>query len=118
MVSEERLEELERLVAGAWEGPWVAHTFEIDCPCPNGEHCGDTHSCEQVEAPEAYPASHRHPAAPGEGQCVVQIHVPGLESLAGPNARFIAAARTAVPELIAEIRRLRAAPRSGTGSEP
>jgi hypothetical protein len=108
-VSEEQLAEWERLVAGAWAAPWVAHTFEIDCPCPNGEHCGDSHTCEEVEAPAAYPASPEDPAPAGEGQCVVQISVPGLESLARPTAEFIAAARTAVPALVAEVRRLRSA---------
>jgi hypothetical protein len=108
-VSEEQLANLERLIAGAWAAPWVAHTFEIDCPCPNGDDCGDTHTCEQVEAPEAYPASPEDPAPAGEGQCVVQISVPGLESLARPNAEFIVAARNALPALIAEVRRLRSA---------
>ena len=73
-----------------WQAPWVAHTFEIDCPCPNGEHCGDTHTCEEVESPEAYP----------EGQCVVQISVPGLETFAGPTAQFIAASRNALVSLL------------------
>lgn len=110
-LSEERLAELERLLTGAWPAPWVAHTFEIECPCPNGEDCGDLHTCEQIEAPEAYPASPEEPAPAGEGQCVVQIAVPGLESLAGPNAAFIAAARNALPALVSEVRRLRSAPR-------
>jgi hypothetical protein len=106
MSDETKIAELERLMAAAWPAPWVAHTFEIDCPCPNGEHCGDTHSCEQVEAPEAYPASPEEPAAPGEGQCVVQISVPGLESLAGPTAAFIVAARNTLPSLLTERARI------------
>jgi hypothetical protein len=107
-LSDEQIDELERLERAAWVAPWVAHTFEIDCPCPNGEDCGDTHSCEQIEAPEAYPSSPEEPAAPGEGQCVVQISVPGLESLAGPTAAFIAAARNALPSLLAEVTAARA----------
>ena len=82
----------------AWKPPWAAHTFEIDCPCPNGEHCGETHTCEEVEAPEAYP----------DGQCVVQIDVPGLERFARPTAELIAEYRTAAPLLAAEVERLRA----------
>jgi hypothetical protein len=106
--TEEQIAELEALMAQAWPAPWTARTFEIDCPCPNGEHCGDSHTCEEVEAPEAYPASPAAPAAEGEGQCVVQISVPGLESLAGPNARFIATARNLLPSLIAALRAARA----------
>jgi hypothetical protein len=101
------LDALERLMAAAWPAPWRAHTFEIDCPCPNGEHCGDSHSCEEVEAPEAYPASPEEPADEGDGQCVVQISVPGLESLARPTAEFIAAARNDLPAILAELRSLR-----------
>ena len=62
-----------------WKAPWVAHTFEIDCPCPNGDSCGDPHTCEEVEAPEAYP----------DGQCVVQVSVPGLETFARPTAELL-----------------------------
>ena len=107
--SDETLDELERLEGETWVAPWVARTFEVDCPCPNGEDCGDMHSCEEVEAPEAYPDSHEEPAPEGEGQCVVQISVPGLESLSRPTAQFIAAARNALPALLAEVRRLRGA---------
>jgi hypothetical protein len=105
-----QLAEWEKLVQDTklWPAPWTARTFEIDCPCPNGEDCGESHSCEEVESPEAYPASHEDPAPESEGQCVVQISVPGLESLTRPTAEFIAAARTAVPLLLAEVRRLRA----------
>ena len=83
----------DRLAKLPWPAPWTASTFEIDCPCPNGAHCGDQHTCEEVEAPEAYPG----------GQCVVQIHTPGLETFAKPCAEFIAAARTDVPRLLATI---------------
>ncbi|GMV18406.1 MAG: hypothetical protein AMXMBFR56_66300 [Polyangiaceae bacterium] len=82
-----------------WKAPWVARTFEIDCPCPNGEDCGDPHDCCEVEAPEEYP----------DGQCVVQIHVPGLETFARPTAELIAFYRTAAPQLAAECQRLRRA---------
>ncbi len=85
--------ELRRLLAASpWCAPWVAHTFEIDCPCPNGEDCGDTHTCEHIEAPDAYP----------DGQCVVQISVPGLERFSAPTGQLIAAMRNALPALLDE----------------
>lgn len=97
------LDALERLIAHerVWAAPWVARTFEIDCPCPNGEHCGDSHSCEEVEAREEYPnGAPGEPADEGSGQCVVQISVPGLATFAGPTAAAIAALRNAAPELL------------------
>ena len=103
-ISDEDLERLEKLLGSAWPAPWTAHTFEIDCPCPNWEHCGDSHTCEEVESRESYPYSHNEPAPKGHGQCVVQIQVPGLESLAGPNALFIATARNLLPAIIDELR--------------
>jgi hypothetical protein len=89
----ERLERDPRL----WKAPWRAHTFEIDCPCPNGDDCGDTHYCCEVEAPDEYPDS----------QCVVQISVPGLETFAEPTAAFIAFARNNAAAIIAELRAAR-----------
>jgi len=97
-----------KLDALPWPAPWVARTWEVDCPCPNGQHCGDTHSCEEVEAPEAYPASPEEPAPAGEGQCVVQISTPGLECFARPCAEFIAAARNELPEVRGRLARLEA----------
>jgi len=35
--------------------------FEIDCPCPNGDDCGDSHDCVEVESREEYPASPEQP---------------------------------------------------------
>lgn len=93
------IDALEALHAKAWKGPWIAHTFEIDCPCPNGEDCGDTHTCDEVRAPDEYPEG---------GQCVVQITVPGLERFASPTAAAIAALHNAAPAMFAELRRLRA----------
>lgn len=98
------LDDLERLHREAFRAPWVSRTFEIECPCPNGEDCGDSHTCEEVEAPEEYPADSEHPAEPGHGQCVVQIDVPGLEQFARSNGQLIAAARNALPRLIAAAR--------------
>ena len=98
----------DKLDALPWPGPWVAHTFEIDCPCPNGEHCGDTHDCAEVEDRTAYPASPEKPAEPGHGQCVVQINTPGLETFAKPCAEFIAAARNELPAIRARLAELEA----------
>jgi len=97
--------------ASLWKAPWTAHTFEIDCPCPNENHCGESHTCEEVEALEEYPNGvPGKPADVGRGQCVVQIQVPGLETFAKPAAAFIAASRDAVPALLNgyEAMRLRA----------
>jgi len=88
-----------------WPAPWIAHTFEVDCPCPNGADCGNPHTCEEVEAPEAYPASPERPAEPGRGQCVVQIATPGLEKFAKPCAEFIAMARNELPAIRARLRK-------------
>ena len=102
-----QFDELEAALADErlWNAPWTAHTFEIDCPCPNGEHCGDSHSCEEIEALEAYPrGAPGEPAEEGEGQCVVQISVPGLETFAAPTAKAICLLRNLGPALLAAAR--------------
>ena len=101
------IDALSALEQAAFCAPWTAHTFEIDCPCPNGVHCGDSHTCEEVEAPQEYPHSPDDPAQTGDGQCVVQISVPGLETFAKRNAALIVATRNALPALLAEIRAAR-----------
>lgn len=100
---------------GVWRAPWSARTFEIECPCPNGKHCGEPHTCEEVGALEAYPCGEPGaPAEEGEGQCVVQIDVPGLETFAGPTAAAIvalrnnAAALLAAAELVQKLRAIQA----------
>lgn len=93
----EQLRELER---AAFCAPWRSRAFEIDCPFPHGEDCGDLHTCCEVEAPEHYPNSPAEPAGEGDGQCVIQIDVPGLEDLSERNAAFIAAMRNALPLLL------------------
>ena len=93
----------DKLDALPWPGPWVAHTFEVDCPCPNGEDCGAMHDCTEVEDRTAYPSSPEDPAEPGSGQCVVQINTPGLETFAKPCAEFIAAARNELPAIRARL---------------
>jgi len=92
-----------KLDALPWPAPWVAHTFEVECPCPHGADCGDSHTCEEVEAPQAYPWSPQEPAGTGEGQCVVQLSTPGLDRFARPCAEFIAAARNELPGIRAKL---------------
>ena len=98
--------------SGVWKAPWTARTFEIECPCPNGVHCGEPHTCEEVEALEEYPnGAPGEPADEGDGQCVIRIDVPGLEDFAGPTAAAIVALRNNADALIEAARerdRLRA----------
>ena len=92
-----------------WAAPWTAHTFEIDCPCPGGSSCGSMHTCVEVEAREEYPhGAPGEPAEEGDGQCVVQISVPGLERFAASTARAIALLRNHGPALVARLRRAEA----------
>ena len=103
-VTPERRAELRALAERAWQPPWVARTFEIDCPCPNGSHCGDSHTCEEVEATEEYPnGAPGEPAAEGDGQCVVQISVPGLDTFSKPTAALIAAMRNGLEPLLTAL---------------
>jgi hypothetical protein len=102
------LAELRRLCEDpeTFRRPWTLHRFEIACPCPNGDDCGDTHDCVEVEALEEYPASPKEPAPEGQGQCVVQISIPGLERFAQANGGLIVAAVNALPALLDEVERL------------
>ena len=111
IITEEQLAELEVVLAdpGLWAAPWSAREFEVDCPCPNGEHCGDSHTCAEVEAREEYPRGSRgKPADEGDGQCVVQISVPGLVTFALPTARCVALLRNHADARGAEVRASRA----------
>lgn len=105
------LNELERLANACFVGPWKANTWEVECPdlyIDGG--CGDTHDVETLTAPKEYPQDEECP------QVITQIdsthggkiEIVGLERFAKPHAAFIAAARTAVPELIARVRELEA----------
>jgi hypothetical protein len=92
-MSDERLAELDALAAAATPGPWEAvkgETHEdffqvIDTPT----------GCEIIDTENYGCASDPSPD--------YVFFSPG-------NARFIAAARLAVPELVAEVRRLRGTP--------
>jgi hypothetical protein len=39
------IDDLRAIEAKLWPAPWRARSFEIDCPCPNDEHCGNSHTC-------------------------------------------------------------------------
>lgn len=92
MMTEERLSELEALADAATKGPWeVKHEDYGDEWWFGGSGCGQV----IIEGdPDSYPG------------------IPGLQAVYGghdtADAAFIAAARTAVPELISEVRGLRA----------
>ena len=89
------------LCDAAFKGPWRYHKFEIefDYSIDHSNSCpqdGYTPDCVEVEAPDEYP----------DGQCVCQqnvLLVPGLEQFADANGAFIAAAREAVPKLLADL---------------
>jgi hypothetical protein len=90
---------------GVWAAPWSARRFAIECPCPRGVHCGELHTCWEVEAREEYPhGAPGEPADEGDGQCVVQIEVPGLEDFAAPTAAAIVAMRNGIEGLLAAAR--------------
>lgn len=96
------IDELDRLHAAAWGGPWTAETWDV---------C--LHDCETILAPEAYP----------DGQVVAQVShadgrivAPGLEQFAAANTAAIVALHNAWPSVSArlraaeaEVERLRAA---------
>jgi len=96
---------LRRLCEGGFRRPWTMRRFEIDCPCPNGDDCGDSHDCVEVESREEYPASPEQPAEEGHGQCIVQISVPGLEEFAQANGELVVAAVNALPALLDRVER-------------
>jgi len=76
-VTAEQLAEWRALAAAATEGPWLAHPAMADQPA-------------EISAPNFN-----------------GMHEPMLDLLSTEDAAFIAAARTAVPALVAEVERLR-----------
>ncbi len=99
------IDELDRLHAAAWRGPWTAETWEVECEardeCQTGDDCDGSHDCETIIAPEAYP----------DGQVVVQtshtdgrIKAPGLEQFAAANTAAIVALHNAWPAISARLR--------------
>lgn len=93
----------------AFRAPWTYTRFEVVCDRHEYEDCaGDgLHDVVRVESPDEYPG----------GQVVADVlcEVPGLEGFAKANGEFIAAARTDVPALVAEVRRLRDALNDAVG---
>lgn len=90
-ITEDRLAELERLAseatAGPWEaieGEWVKEHFQV-IDVPTGCDIIDTHNSGCASDPR-----------------------PDDVFFSPENSRFIAASRTAVPDLVAEVRRLQA----------
>lgn len=85
----ERIEELKKLCAEATPGPWrqeVWHNHDEGGWAAVGPHIKDTPGDDYYSSEEPGSPSHEK---------------------ATSDANFIAAARTAVPELIAEVERLR-----------
>lgn len=85
MLTPERLDELEALAEAATPGPWVVgdDASQVIAPCPC---CGLIATCDPYGIPT------------GDRDYDLQHHY---------NSGFIAASRQAIPELIAEVRRLR-----------
>jgi len=103
LLTEAELAELERMDRAAFRAPWTYESWEIDCPeIYGGDECGYEHNIATVIAPDEYPND------PNRPQVVAQIDVPGIDVLAHRNGALIAAARNALPRLLAELRRLRA----------
>jgi len=87
-----------KLVEAAFAGPWRYNQWQVECraceggttynselegECTNPD-CDGTHvPATWVEAPEAYPASDKHP------QVVATIEVPGIDTLAQANGECI-----------------------------
>lgn len=87
-ITDDRLAEIERLANAATEGPWISDSHEIYGAYGNG--------------PEFW---NRRMAEDGEFVWIGETCALGAADDA--NASFIAASRSAVPELLDEVRRLR-----------
>ena len=91
MITDNQLAEWERIANAATVGPW----FSVGAPWGNG-----TLVNAGTEDPHG-----------GHAVCDTELMIDRSENIQGEpqcDADFIAAARTAVPALIAEVRRLRA----------
>lgn len=99
-----------RLLDAAFSGTWRYTQFRISCDncdgytndvdCTNPECDGDSVPSTFVEAPEAYPASDKHP------QVVATIEVPGISDLAERNGEAICWLKNNGPQLIADAEEL------------
>jgi hypothetical protein len=100
-LTEQELDELERLEKEAFRAPWTYANFEVECDtCNAGEDCGNPECdgshvpCTQIESPDEYP----------DGQVVAQFQVPGISTLADRNGALIVALRNAAPSLLSQAR--------------
>lgn len=85
-MTDEQLAALETMAAAATPGPWTTGIW-FTGPC--GEYNGGT-------------------VVYGDGRTIAVFHQDYQSSSDYDNAEFVAAARAAVPALVAEVRRLRA----------
>jgi hypothetical protein len=102
-MTDERLAELERLCEVASEGPWA-----VSIPHPNLQHRADIVT-EWVDDPPVFKSGKRKgqpKRQPEPARIATGFLVPCMWI---GDAAFTVAARTAVPELLAEVRRLRGA---------
>lgn len=101
-MTESELSEIEARANAAFCAPWTYSHFLIECQHSWDEEESECRTCRgegeawitRVESPDEYP----------DGQVIAEI--PGLETLSDRNGAFIAHARTDVPALVAEVRRL------------
>ncbi len=98
-MTEERLKELEELMEWATHGPWYAKP---------GCSCGHNHNPEvaMLETEAIHPQLHAPPPIVWHGVPFREGEVCCIH-MESEDAQFCAAARNEMPELIAEIRRLR-----------
>src|SRR4051812_16771760 len=101
-VDAKRMAEIQARANAAFRGPWTHDACTVEgnsddprCPEAVPDDCDGERETLRIEAPAEYP----------DGQVVADVY--GLEMLAGPNAAFIAGARTDVPDLLADLREVR-----------
>jgi hypothetical protein len=99
-MTDERLAELEGLAGAATPGPWKA---------TEGEMCKEYF--QVIDVPTGCEIIDKENGGCASDPCPDDVF------FSPENARFIAAARTAVPELVAEVRRLREAERQRHGQK-
>lgn len=116
-MTDAELSEIEALASAATPGPWMAAHQYARCVLDHGRPSGGGHGGNGCDWRLSEPQPNEHtiirplpagavddPAALIAG--IWDIDEGGIQH--GHDARFIAHARAAVPELVAEVRRLRA----------
>lgn len=91
-MDEEELARLERLAGAATPGPWKAEVAERSYP----------DQAQVIDAPTKCSIIDTYNSGCASDPCPDEVF------FSPENARFIAAARTALPALVAEVRRLQA----------